>query len=148
MATIRSFLTVLVFAGMLVPAAAQAPAAPPLPEDRRYTFQPVEGGFLRLDGRTGQVSLCTRRTGDFACRTVPDDRAALEEEISRLTAENTRLRETARADGLGALKDQAKETAKTLIPNEQEVDKALTIMEGFMRRMMRIMREEAPPEKL
>ena len=30
-------------------------------EDSRFSFFHVDDGYLRLDGRTGQVSLCTRR---------------------------------------------------------------------------------------
>ena len=61
-------------------------------DDARYSFNRVDEGYLRLDGRTGQVSLCTRRPAGWACQTVADDRAALEAEIARLQGENAALK--------------------------------------------------------
>ena len=60
-------------------------------DNGRFTFKEVPDGILRLDGRTGQVSLCGRVT-EWACRTLADDRAALENEIGRLLDENAALR--------------------------------------------------------
>src|SRR5438270_857476 len=51
-------------------------------DDRRYTFNRADEGYLRLDGRTGQVSLCTRRPVGWACQAVPDERSALGAEIA------------------------------------------------------------------
>lgn len=72
------------------PVAAQTP--PPLPGASlpRFTLQPVEGGVLKLDTRTGALSICSTRAGGSAgswvCEAVPEDRAALEAEIARLQA--------------------------------------------------------------
>jgi hypothetical protein len=105
---------------------------------QRFTFQPVEGGVMRLDTETGQVSYCTRAGADFACRSVADDRAVLNEEIDRLKRENERLR-------TGAVKQQE----KFALPSEAEIDKAMGLFERLMRRMMRTMKEEtAPTERL
>jgi hypothetical protein len=60
-------------------------------DNGRFTFKEVPDGILRLDSRTGQVSLCSRIT-EWACRTLADDRAALEREIGRLLDENAALR--------------------------------------------------------
>jgi hypothetical protein len=60
-------------------------------DNGRFTFKDVPDGILRLDSRTGQVSLCSRIT-EWACRTLADDRAALEREIGRLLDENAALR--------------------------------------------------------
>ena len=56
------------------PALAQAPDS----ENGRYSFHPVTEGTLRLDSRTGQVSLCARQGTSWSCAAVADDRAALE----------------------------------------------------------------------
>ena len=58
----------------------------------RYTFNRADDGYLRLDGRTGQVSICTRRPVGWACQAVPDERTALEAEIARLQGENVALK--------------------------------------------------------
>ncbi|MCJ8142791.1 hypothetical protein MKI84_07655 [Ancylobacter sp. A5.8] len=64
----------------------QAPAG-----EGRFTMQPVEGGILKLDTRSGAMSFCHARgvpaaATDWVCEAVPEDRAALEAEIARLQA--------------------------------------------------------------
>ncbi len=58
----------------------------------RFVFNRVDGGFLRLDNRTGQISFCGPRAIGWACQAVPEDRAALENEIARLQAEVASLK--------------------------------------------------------
>jgi len=70
------------------PATAQSAAEG---DNGRFAFKEVPDGLLRLDSRTGQVSLCSR-VSEWACRTLADDRAALESEIGRLLDENAALR--------------------------------------------------------
>jgi len=41
----------------------------------RYTLQQVPEGALRLDTRTGEVSLCSKRDASWSCRLLPDERA-------------------------------------------------------------------------
>ncbi|WP_022722008.1 hypothetical protein [Rhodopseudomonas sp. B29] len=61
-------------------------------ENGRYTFQPATEGVLRLDTRNGQVSTCRDKGDGWACYAVPDERAAYDETIGRLQAENERLK--------------------------------------------------------
>jgi hypothetical protein len=108
----------------------------------RFSFQPVDGGLMRLDTETGQVSLCTKTGADFICRSVADDRAALDDEITRLKRENDTLRQ-AQAGRLGSA------SPKLSLPSEEELDKAMTMFEKMMRRMMRSFNDEgAAPNKL
>lgn len=67
---------------------AQAPAAD---ENGRYTLSATDNGYLRLDTRTGAVSICTGK-GGWTCRVVPDERAALDQEIGRLQSEIDKLK--------------------------------------------------------
>jgi len=55
---------------------------PPADENGRYTLSATDNGYLRLDTRTGAVSICTRK--GWTCRVVPDERAALDQEIGHL----------------------------------------------------------------
>jgi hypothetical protein len=80
------------------PAAAQS--AQPESEDSRFSFFHADGGYLRLDGRTGQVSLCTRRQAGWLCQAVPEERAALEAELARLQAQNAALKKEVLAHDL------------------------------------------------
>src|SRR5262245_36808652 len=61
-------------------------------EDSRFTFHRTDDGYLRLDGRSGQVSICSRRPAGWLCQMVPDERVALEAEIARLQSDNSALK--------------------------------------------------------
>jgi hypothetical protein len=66
----------------------------PMPdsENGRYVLSPVTDGVIRLDTRTGSVSTCSNSGMGWACYAVPDERAAFDEEIGRLQAENEKLK--------------------------------------------------------
>lgn len=99
----RAFAVVVTGLWLLMPAAAEdaTPAAPaPENDEARYSFSKVADGFLRLDTKTGEVSLCSRQTVGWACLAVPEDRALLENEIARLRAENGALKKDLLARGL------------------------------------------------
>lgn len=72
-------------------------------KDQRYVFHEVDEGILRLDTRMGEISLCSRQSVGWACRTVPDERNALDAELSRLQQENAELKSalTAQRDAPG-----------------------------------------------
>ena len=69
-------------------------AQPSTPEngDGRFTFHRAGDGYMRLDGKTGQVSMCNRRPAGWQCQVVPDERTALEAEIARLQSDNAALK--------------------------------------------------------
>jgi hypothetical protein len=58
----------------------------------RFSFSKVADGLLRLDLKTGEVSLCSQRAVGWACQAAPDDRVVLENEIGRLRTENAALK--------------------------------------------------------
>ncbi|MDQ0349459.1 hypothetical protein [Ancylobacter vacuolatus] len=92
----------LLAGAVLVAGGAQAqPADPAAAEPVRFTVQTVEGGLMRLDTQTGALSFCTQRAGGWACEAVPDDRAALEAEISRLQARLAALEKNRASGGAG-----------------------------------------------
>lgn len=124
----------LISALLLVPALAQTPAEPPLAsgENGRFQMTPSANGFLRLDTRTGAVSLCTVNATNAECRSAADDRAALMAEIDRLSKRNSDLE-------LGAPRSSRPATG---LPSKEEAGKAMDLAEEFLRRMMRIMRDE------
>jgi hypothetical protein len=66
-------------------------ATPPA-SSSRYTFNRVDGGFLRLDNNSGTVAFCSSHSVGWACQAVPEDRAALEKEIARLQDEVASLK--------------------------------------------------------
>jgi hypothetical protein len=121
-------------AALASPVLAQQPADPAMAENGRYSMTPVQDGFLRLDTRTGAVAMCRLVNGAPECRLAADERAALENEIGRLQAENRDLRLKAPGPSAAA--------PPSTLPSEQDMDRALSFAERFMRGMMRIMREE------
>jgi hypothetical protein len=126
------------------PAPAATPSAPVAPdaEDPRYSFNRVEDGYLRLDSRTGHVSLCGRRQVGWACQALPDDRVVLESEIARLQTENGLLKKEMLSRGIalpGGVKPpsseppQAERKPKSLDP---DLDRAMTVVETLWRRLV------------
>ena len=83
----------------MLAAPARAQTAPDT-EQGRFSFHKVDEGFLRLDTRTGQVSLCNHKNLGWACETIPDERVALENEIARLQTGNAALKKEMLARGL------------------------------------------------
>jgi hypothetical protein len=121
----------LAFAAVTALSGAALAQAPP-----RFTFQPVDGGLMRLDAETGHVSFCTKAGDSFACRSVADDRAAMLEEIDRLRRENEQMRQAGgKPQSGGVLK----------LPSDDEIDKAMGVFEKMMRRMMRTFRDDGQP---
>jgi len=111
------------------------------PRDGRYAIQPTADGFVRLDTRTGTLSHCRASSDGVQCRTSADERVALDAEIDRLTKDNADLRRK-----LATATDQAPTARlRNALPADEEVNRAMGWMESFMRRMMRMMRDENPP---
>jgi hypothetical protein len=115
----------------------------PESENGRYSFNPVADGVLRLDTRTGQISQCNRRDVGWACKVIPDERAALETEIARLQGENAALKKELLARGLPipgvSNPSDAKPGAPELnLPSDTEVDKVISFLERVWRRLVEV----------
>jgi hypothetical protein len=117
-------------------------------DNGRFSMTPTEGGFLRLDTRTGEVALCRPKGDTVECRSAPNESSPLASEIDRLAKENAELK--ARLAGQLPPPPPPSSSSPGAAPPsraQQEMDRALDYAERFMRRMMRIMREEAPPDR-
>jgi len=87
--TRATFLTsAVVFVSILAGSNAVLAQAASDGENGRYTLSPIADGVIRLDTRTGAVSTCNNAGTGWACYVVPDERAAYDQEIGRLQAEN------------------------------------------------------------
>ena len=134
---------VLAVLAALIPAAQAQPALDS--ENGRYTFSQVSDGMLRLDTRTGAVSLCAKKDAGWACNAVPDERAALENEIARLQRENGALKKDMLARGLplpGGVAsappaDKQRElNLKVPLPSDAEIDRVMSAFEKMWRRIV------------
>lgn len=124
-------------------ALAQSP--PPEAADSRYTFHRVDEGYVRLDGRTGQVSLCAQRPVGWACQAMPDERAALEAEIARLQGESAALKKELIARNLplpGTVKPEAptakEEPPRLQLPSDADLNKVVNFLEKIWRRFVEV----------
>jgi hypothetical protein len=121
-------------------------AAPPDSEDARYTFHRAGDGYMRLDGRTGQVSICRRRPAGWLCQAVPDDRAALEAEIERLQGDNAALKRALLSRNLplpdGVRQDAppaAKpEIARPKLPDDAEINRVMLFVQKVWRGLVQL----------
>jgi len=139
---VRNGLMVLIVVGSTLTApAAHAQSLPPDNEDARFTFHRTEDGYLRLDGRSGQVSLCNRRPAGWLCQAVPDERAVLEGELARLQVDNAALKRELVAHNLplpGTIKPDppAKPAEPRLqLPSDAEFNQVINFIEKVWRRL-------------
>ncbi len=92
--------------------------------DSRFVMKKTGDGFLRMDTKTGKVSVCQPKAGSWACQAVADDREVLEKEIARLE------------DRVGVLKRYIKKSESTYfnLPSDKDVDQVLSYFEGLVKR--------------
>ena len=132
---IRSFPVILLLAAALPAAAAEG--------EGRYRMEKTEGGIVRLDTVTGEISLCRESDGQITCRMAADERVAFEKELDLLTA---------RVEALEKAASAAPTDAKPRLPTDEEIDRTMSVMERMMQRFMGIVKnleggeEETPPE--
>ena len=140
-----SRLLALVIAGSAL-AVGPAWAQPASPEggDSRFTFNRADdGGYLRLDGRTGQVSMCNRRSSGWQCQVVPDERSALEAEIARLQSDNAALKKDLLSRNLPLPNGMGVESAtpksqvqRPQFPDDAELNRIMGVLEKVWRRLV------------
>jgi hypothetical protein len=99
----------------------------------------ADEGFLRLDGRSGQVSLCLKRSAGWECQAVPDERSALESEIARLQADNANLKRELLAHSLplpGGGSPDLSGREELQLPSDAELNRMMTFIEKVWKRMV------------
>lgn len=120
----------LALTAMLVPALCVGAGAQ---ESERYRLEKTEQGYVRMDTRTGEMSVCEERGGQLVCRVAADERSALQDEIDRLNGAVTALEQRVTA--------LEKAPAVPGLPTEEEFDKTLGYMERFFRGFMDIVKD-------
>jgi hypothetical protein len=151
----RSAIILTVVFAALAPAAQAQPA--PDSESGRYTFSAVADGMLRLDTRTGAVSICAKKDTGWTCTSVPDERQALENEIARLQRENGALKKDMLARGLPlpggvasapSSQQQRELNLKVPLPSDAEIDRVMSAFEKMWRRLVDMMQKTPNSDKI
>lgn len=126
----------------------QGSAAEGKPADNaesRFTFTRMNDGYVRLDNRTGQVSVCSKRTVGWTCQLAAEDRGVLENEISRLQEENVGLKKELLSNGLplpGSMKGEKGEAPVAhnersfSLPSEPNIERMKVMVEKAWRRLV------------
>jgi hypothetical protein len=103
--------------------------------------------FIRLDTVTGNVSACSRATGQWICKSAADDRKAYRDEISRLEQKNRQLElKIATIEK----KLESKQDGLVLrLPDEATVDRMMGYLRSMMEKFIDMAREfDAPPDRV
>jgi len=87
----RSILRLIILSAVIVAGPARAEQAATPPVDEGFALQPATGEYLKIDRKSGDVSVCAARGGVWSCQLIPDDRKAYEDRIADLEAESDRL---------------------------------------------------------
>jgi hypothetical protein len=96
--------------------------------DTRRRMYPTQDGFLEIEPRSGTITECKRTPDGYRCDRVTEGDALLKED-GGLQAQTP------------AAPRQPPGRNPSTKPTEEEVDRALGIMERFLRRFMDIVRE-------
>ena len=98
-----------------------------VPETRRRMYA-TQDGFLEIEPRSGAITECKRAPDGYRCERVTEGDALLKEDGG--SQAHTPLAPR-----------QPPSRSPSTKPSEEEVDRALGIMERFLRRFMDIVRE-------
>ncbi|PWL19208.1 hypothetical protein DKP76_01180 [Falsochrobactrum shanghaiense] len=111
-----------------------APGSAQAQETGRYRLEKTQTGYVRLDTRTGALSVCTEQQAQLVCKMATEDREAYENDISDLQDRVKQL------ENKVAALEKAGAPAASALPSEDEFEKSMSYMERFMRRFMDIAR--------
>lgn len=138
-----------VLTGRAVAALAQQPSpllTPAPAPDARWSFKRVDDGFVRLDGKTGQVAHCTPVHPGWTCQAVSENRSALEQQIkdlqdqvAALKQQVAALRAAAPSPAPAPPPTPPQEPSVSLrMPTQQDVDRARDYLTGAWHHLVRM----------
>ena len=132
----------LVVPMLLLPALAGAQTDEP----SRYRLERTPEGYVRMDTRTGEMSICRENSGELVCKAAVNESPASQGEVDRLRAEMKALED--RLAGLKALEERVVKLENSLaarlensLPTEEDFNKTMGYMERFFRKFMEIVKD-------
>lgn len=112
-------------------------------DNGRYRLEGTETGYVRLDTRTGALSVCNEQQGQLICKMATEDREAYENDIADLQDRVKKLE-----DKVTALEAGGASATASKLPTDAEFEQSLGYMERFMRRFMDVAKSfDNEPEK-
>ena len=115
-------------------------------EPDRYRLEKTPNGYVRMDTRTGEMSICQEKWGELVCRMAADERTAVHDEMERLQTELKALDDqlaTVKAleDRVAKLENSVTAKIEQSLPTEEDFNKTMSYMERFFRSFMGIVRD-------
>jgi len=104
-------------------------------ETPSYTLEKTSDGFVRMNNKTGEMSICQERAGQLVCRVAAEERTAYEQDIAELKGRVAKLEDTVSAMG------KIPPVVRDALPSDEQFEKSLSYMERFFRRFMDIAKE-------
>ena len=132
----------LTFSFLLIPLLAGASAAEP----DRYRLEKTPNGYVRMDTRTGAMSICEEKWGELVCKMAADERTAVQDEIERLQTELKALNDRLATvkvleDRVARLENSMTARIEKTLPTEEDFNKTMSYMERFFRSFMGIVKD-------
>jgi len=115
-------------------------------EPDRYRLEKTPDGYVRMDTRTGEMSLCQERWGELVCRMAADERTAMQDELERLQSDidalEGRLAEVEALElRVAALENSLTSRIEKTLPTEEDFNRTMSYMERFFRGFMDIVKD-------
>jgi flagellar motility protein MotE (MotC chaperone) len=105
-------------------------------ETDHFRLEKSANGYVRMDTRTGAMSICEERSGQLVCKMAADERAAYQDEIDRL--DNSVKALDAR---VAKLENSLSARLESKLPSEEDLNKTMGYMERFFRTFKDIVKE-------
>jgi len=103
-------------------------------EESRYQLNREGDNFIRLDRKTGAMSVCKLRGDNLVCRMAADDRDALQEEMGALQERIARLEKRSRSRS-------ADDEDHSGYPLDEEFEQAMEYSGKVIRRLFEVMKD-------
>ncbi|MCX7302917.1 MAG: hypothetical protein NTV73_01070 [Hyphomicrobiales bacterium] len=115
-------------------------------EPDRFRLERTPDGYVRMDTRTGEMSICQERWGELVCRLAADERTAMQDEMDRLRSDmealEGRLAEVKALDErVARLENSLAARIEKTLPTEEDFNKTMSYMERFFRGFMAIVKD-------
>lgn len=101
-------------------------------DDTRFSMEKTANGYVRMDKRTGEMSICTEQSGQLVCKLAADERSAFEGEVDRMQAS---------IEALEKRVTQLETDKQSYLPSDEQVDRSMDTMQKFFRSFMDMVKE-------